>query len=298
MAGACYFSKLDASSGYWQVKVDDERADLLTFSTPFGQYRFKRLPFGIHSTSEVFPAEVSSIIANLTGCINSQDDIIVWGRTRKEHDAPLRSILTRIRASGLKLNRRKCIFAATSLTFLGHTLSPEGMQPDPSKVEAFIQMPLPESKSDLQRFMGMVNYLGKFIPNLSQITVPHSRQLLKKDILFNLKQPQLNAISEIKRLITSPPCLKFFDPNLPTRLKPDASQDGRRQNHKTTDGDQWFLTAYASRALLLYEKNYAQIEKKHYRLSLESNGFMSTFADAILPLSMIISPSNLSLTYL
>ena len=155
MAGACYFSKLDASSGYWQVKIDDESADLLTFVTPFGRYRFKRLSCGIHSASEVFQAEVASILArNLTGCINSQDDIIVWGATREEHDARLRSVLTRIRASGLKLNRRKCIFAATSLTFLGHTLSPEGVQPDPSKVEAIIQMPLPESKSDLQRFHG------------------------------------------------------------------------------------------------------------------------------------------------
>ena len=265
MAGACYFSKCDASSGYWQVKVDDESADLLTFGTPFGRYRFKRLPFGIHSASEVFQAEVASIIANLTGCINSQDDIIVWGTTREEHDARLRSVLTRIRTSGLKLNRRKCIFAATSLTFLGHTLSPEGVQPDPSKVEAIIQMPLPESKSDLQRFMGMVNYLGKFIPNLSHVTAP-LRQLLKKDVLFNLQQTQLNAISEIKRLITSPPCLKFYDPNLPTRLRPDASQDGLgallEQNHKTTDGDQWFPIAYASRALLPYEKNYAQIEKE------------------------------------
>ena len=82
MAGACYFSELDASSGYWQVKVDDESADLLTFGTPFGRYRFERLPFGTHSASEVFRTEVASIIANLIRCINSQDDIIVWGTTR------------------------------------------------------------------------------------------------------------------------------------------------------------------------------------------------------------------------
>ena len=104
--------------------------------------------------------------------------------------------------------------------------------------------------------MGMVNYLGKFIPNLSQITAPLC-QLLKKDVLFNLQQPQL---------ITSPPCLKFYDPNLPTRLRPDASQDGLgglfERNHKTTGGDQWFPIAYASQALLPYEKNYAQIEKE------------------------------------
>ena len=115
MAGACYFSKSDASSGYSQVKINDESADLLTFGTPFGRYCFKRLPFDIHSASEVFQAEVASITVNLTECINSQDDIIVWGTTREELDARLRSALTRIRASGLKLNRRKCIFAATPL---------------------------------------------------------------------------------------------------------------------------------------------------------------------------------------
>ena len=75
-----------------------------------------------------------------------------------------------------------------------------------------------------------------------------------QEILFNLQQPQLNAISEIKCLITSPSCLKFYDPNLPTQLRPDVNQDGLgallEQNHKTTDGDQWFPTAYASRELL------------------------------------------------
>ncbi len=267
MAGAQYFSKMDASSGYWQVKVDDESADLLTFGTPFGRYRFKRLPFGIHSASEVFQAEVASVIANLPGCANSQDDIIVWGTTKEEHDSRLRNVLTQIRASGLKLNPHKCVFGSTSLTFLGHTMSPEGVKPDPSKVEAITQMPPPKSKADLQRFMGMVNYVGKFIPNLSQITAP-LRQILKKGVLFDLQQPQLNAINEIKRLITSPPCLKFYDPNLPTRLKPDASQDGLgallEQNHRSSEGDRWFPIAYASRALLPYEKNYAQIEKRNF----------------------------------
>ncbi len=90
MSGARYFSKLDAASGYWQIKVDDESADLLTFGTPFGRYRFKRLPFGIHSASEVFQVEIASIIADIPGCANSQDDIIVWGTTKQEHDHRLR----------------------------------------------------------------------------------------------------------------------------------------------------------------------------------------------------------------
>ena len=86
MSGACYFSKLDAASGYWQIRVDEESSNLLAFGIPFGRYRFKRLPFGIHSASEVFQAEIASIIADLPGCAHSQDDIIVWGTSKEEHE--------------------------------------------------------------------------------------------------------------------------------------------------------------------------------------------------------------------
>ena len=83
IAGAKYFSKLDASSGYWQIKVDDESSKVLAFNTPFGRYKFKRLPFGILSASEVFQKKISQIIEGINGCANVQDDIIVWGKTKK-----------------------------------------------------------------------------------------------------------------------------------------------------------------------------------------------------------------------
>ena len=78
MAGARLFTKLDASNGYWQIKVDEESSKLLTFNIPFGRYRFLRLPNGVHSASEVFQASVAQIIAGIDGCCNSQDDIIIW----------------------------------------------------------------------------------------------------------------------------------------------------------------------------------------------------------------------------
>eukprot|EP00794_Sanderia_malayensis_P014552 gene14552-16054_t len=265
MSGAQFFTKLDASNGYWQIKVDDESAALLTFGTPFGRYRFKRLPFGVHSASEVFQVEVANIIAGIEGCANSQDDIIVWGASKQEHDQRVRACLTRIRKSGLKLNQGKCIFASKSLTFLGHTVSADGLKPDPTKINAIIDMPIPKTKTDLQRFLGMINYLAKFVPNLSQITAP-LRNLLKKDIQFCLQKPQFDAIAELKRLVTTSPCLKFFDPNLPTRLKPDASSQGLgallEQNHGSEHEEKWHPIAYASRALQPYETRYAQIEKE------------------------------------
>ncbi len=238
---------------------------MLTFGTPFGRYRFKRLPFGVHSASEVFQVEVANIIAGIEGCANSQDDIIVWGASKQEHDQRVRACLTRIRKSGLKLNQGKCIFASKSLTFLGHTVSADGLKPDPTKINAIIDMPIPKTKTDLQRFLGMINYLAKFVPNLSQITAP-LRDLLKKDIQFCLQKPQFDAIAELKRLVTTSPCLKFFDPNLPTRLKPDASSQGLgallEQNHGSEHEEKWHPIAYASRALQPYETRYAQIEKE------------------------------------
>ena len=144
-------------------------------------------------------------------------------------------------------------------------MSADGIKLDPAKVDAIINMPLPKSKADLQRFMGMVNYIGKFLPNLSQITAP-LRNMAKKDTLFDLRQPQINAIHNLKQLITSPPCFKFYNPNLRTRLKPDASSEGLgvllEQNHRSPVCEKWLPIAYASRALLTYEKNNVQVEKE------------------------------------
>ena len=265
MSGDQVFTKLDASNGYWQIKVDNESASLLTFGTPFGCYRFKRLPFGIHSASEVFQVDVANIIAGIEGCTNSQDDIMVWGSSKEEHDQRLCACLTHIRESGLKLNQTKCIFASRSFTFLGHTLSADGLKPDPTKINAILDMPVPKSKTDLQRFLGMINYLAKVVPNLSQTTAP-LRALLKKEIHFNLQKPQLDAITELKNLVTTSPCLKFFDLNLPTRLKPDAISEGLgallEQNHGSEEEERWHPIVYASRALQPYETRYAQIEKE------------------------------------
>ena len=147
MAGAKYFSKLDASSGYWQLKLDDESSKLLAFHTPFGRYKFKRLPFGVNCASEIFQAEVPEILEGLEGCANAQDDIVVWGDTKDNHDRRLKNVLSRIRFSGYKLNRSKCIFGSNQITYLGQLLTSEGVKADPRKVSAILDMPAPENKS-------------------------------------------------------------------------------------------------------------------------------------------------------
>ena len=197
MSGAKFFTKLDASSGYWQIKVDQESSKLLTFTTPFGRYRFKRLPYGIHSASEIFQASVANIISDIEGASNSQDDIIIWGKTREELHERTIQVLEAIRKNGMKLNPTKCIFARTELIFLGHKVTGSGVKPDPSKISAIIDMPIPSTVKELQRFMGMVNYLGKFFPSLSKVSEP-LRKLLEKDAIWSLEKPQLEPSKSLK----------------------------------------------------------------------------------------------------
>ncbi|MEN8447427.1 MAG: RNase H-like domain-containing protein [Cyanobacteria bacterium J06555_13] len=253
--------KLDASNAYWQICMDEESSRLLTFNTPFGRYRFKRLPYGIHSASELCQAQISQILEGLPGTLNSQDDIIIWAESKEELIDRTISVLQSVRQAGLKLNRDKCVFEVQETTFLGHKLSKNGIEADPRKIEAIVNMPPPKDKKDLQRFLGMVTNLGKFITNLSDLTAP-LRSLLEKDAIWSYTPQHDKAVKLLKNVVTSSPVLKFYNPDLPTRLSADASSYGLgallEQQHQL----EWHPVAYASRSLTSAERNYCQLEKE------------------------------------
>ena len=108
MPQAKVFSVLDATSGYWQVKLDEESSKLCTFNTPFGRYRFTRLPFGIKSAPEVFQNCMSELFADVDGVKVIVDDFLIWGKDDDEHDARLKQVLDRAREVNLKFNAKKC----------------------------------------------------------------------------------------------------------------------------------------------------------------------------------------------
>ena len=130
MSGEKYFSKLDASSSYWQIKVDRESSNLLTFDKIIGRFHFKRLPHGMHSISEVFQKTLSSIIFDIQSSANSQADIVIWGKSLAEHENRLWKVFLKVRESGLKVNKNECQFRKDSIVFLGHIISSEGIRVD------------------------------------------------------------------------------------------------------------------------------------------------------------------------
>ena len=172
LSGAKYFTKMDAKSGYWNLKLNDQSSFLTTFNTSFGRYRYLRLPFGLKSSQDEFQRKMDESYEGLEGVITLEDDILVFGKTREEHDRRLQAVLIRSRERGIKLNKDKLETGLTQVRYFGHLLTQKGIQPDPEKVRAVTTMKEPTNKSELETFLGMVTYLSKFTPNLSEITSP------------------------------------------------------------------------------------------------------------------------------
>ncbi|CAB3985329.1 Hypothetical predicted protein [Paramuricea clavata] len=218
---------------------------------------FNRMPFGICSASDVAQKMVDDEFSDIPGALAVHDDIIVSGANTEEHDIALEKVLHRARERNIKFNKKKIQLRVTEVKYLGNIVSAKGFTPDPEKIKAIVEMPLPKSKQDLQRLLGMVNYLSQYIPNMSEITAP-LRTLLKKDIQWSWHNEHQKALERIKKVLTSSPVLHFYDIDKPVILQVDASQGGLgacliQEGHPVI---------YASRSLTNAEQHYAQIEKE------------------------------------
>ena len=255
------FSKLDASTGFWQKKLDEESSYLTTFATPFGRYRYLRLPYGISSAPEVYHRSVKDMFGGIPNVDTSMDDIIIATEDAKTHLDTVKMVLDTARRNNLKLNKDKCLLGVNQLVFLGDLLTNDGVKPDPKKVSAIVNMPAPEDKTGVHRFLGMLNYVGKWIPELSQRSEP-LRNLMKKDVHFEWNHEHQRCFNDLKSCFTTEPVLAFFKPGLPLKLSCDANKNGLGCCLLMYENQEWKPLGYFSRPMLSAETRYAQIEKE------------------------------------
>ena len=255
--GSTVFSHLDLKHGYWQLPLTQEASMMTAFLTPIGRYRFLRMPFGLKSANEIFQDRMTKAFEGIEGIIVMFDDILVHAKTTEEHDRILDQCLARCQEMGVKLNPDKCKFNVDAVKYIGNIITKHGVKADPDKVTAIVDMLPPEDKKAAQRFLGMVTYLGKYIPNLSEVTAP-IRQLLHKDNAFVWTHEQQEAFNKIKKELLSDRVLAYYDPKADIEIHADASRSGLGaciiQNNRPV--------AFASRSLTPVEKHYAQIEKE------------------------------------
>ncbi|XP_064477846.1 uncharacterized protein LOC135391507 [Ornithodoros turicata] len=129
LGNASVFSKLNANSGFYKIKLSQESQELTTFITPFGRYRFTRMRFGITSAPEYFQKKMAEVLSGLPGVVNMMDDILVYGKDAEEHDRNLHKVLQRIAAAGVTLNKTKCKFKTKEISFLGYVVNEKGIGP-------------------------------------------------------------------------------------------------------------------------------------------------------------------------
>ena len=257
LGGKKVFTILDQKDSYWQVRLDDESSYLTTFNTPFGRYRFRRMPFGISSASEILQKQAYKTFGDITGVYCLSDDTLVAADSDEEHDEIINKVMQRARERGVKFNPRKVQFKKPEVKYMGRIISAEGIRPDPEKIKALSEMPRPSNVKDIQRLLGMVNFLAPFIPNMSQVTSP-LRNLIKKEIQWHWGPEHEKSIQDITEILGKDPVLKLFDPKEKATIQCDSSSEGLGAC-LLQEGQP---IAYASKALTDSEKNWAQIEKE------------------------------------
>ncbi|KAK3716424.1 hypothetical protein QZH41_000491 [Actinostola sp. cb2023] len=257
------FTTLDAKDRFYQISLDEQSSKLTTFWTPFGRYRYLRMPFGVNTAPEEFECKLQEKLADLPGVEVLRDDMLVigYGDTQEEadrnHDENLKALLNRAREINLKFNIKKMNLRKTEVKFMGHVITKDGLKPDPEKITAIENMPKPTSKQGLMSLLGFINYFAKFLPKLAQVSQP-LRDLTTKNARFVWSSQHDKAFDEVKLLVTSHPVLKYYDVNEEVTFQCDASEKGLGatllQNGQPV--------AFASRTLSPTEQRYAQIEKE------------------------------------
>lgn len=261
---AKFFSRLDIRESYYQMELAEQSRNITTFITHKGLFRFTRLMFGISCAPEMFQKHLEQILVGCNNTVNYIDDIIVFGATEEEHDQALSEVMKVLKERDVLLNHEKCLFKVQELEFLGHIISVNGIRPTVGKTEALEKFREPRSVEEVRSFLGLVTYVGRFLPNLATITAP-LRELLRGDKRFTWTAQHTGSFQKLKEMISDIRTLQFFDNTLRTRIIADASpvalgavlvqfEDLHNINPR--------IISYASKSLSDTEKRYCQTEKE------------------------------------
>ena len=262
MNGGEWFSKMDLRYGFHQLELEEGSREITTFVTHRGLYRYKRLMFGINAAPEKYQQVISQVFHDIEGVQNISDDIVVFGRTKEEHDERLNLVLDRIRQKKLTLNGDKCEFTMDKITFMGHILSRNGIGPTQERVKDMLNATEPKNGSEVKSFLGLVNYSARYIPNLATISEP-LRKLTKKNETFRWGKEQKESFEKLKYSLSEGETLGYYRLDADkTQLITDASNVGLGAVLVQENKGMSRVISYASRALSETEKKYSTTEKE------------------------------------
>lgn len=262
LKGSKIFSKIDLRWGYHQIRLSEDSIPLTAFRTRYGHFEFLVLPFGLTNAPASFMSLMNNVLKEYLDkfVLVYLDDILIYSKNMDEHIRHIRLIFDQLRSHKLYGKLSKCEFLRSRVEYLGHMVSAEGVSVEEQKVKAITNWETPKSKTDVQAFLGLVNYYRRFIKNCSGISKPLTVLCGKNP--FQWGREQNLAFQNLKSAITNTPVLRHFDPNLPIRVTTDASQYALGAVLEQVENSTARPVAFHSRTLNPAEQNYAAHERE------------------------------------
>ncbi|MCO5566566.1 hypothetical protein L7F22_020243 [Adiantum nelumboides] len=250
LSGAQYFSKIDLRSRFYQVRIQAEDIPKTAFNTRFGHYEFVVMPFGLTNAPATFDRLMSDLFQE--GLDNFVlvffDDILVYSKTREEHEQHLRQVLEIQRTAKLYAKRSRCLFFVAKVAYLGFIVSKDGISPNPAKIKAVVKWPIHQSVSKVRGFLGLTGWCRIFIQDYALISKP-LMELTQIDENFIWMEKRDFAFSKLRNLLAKSSILKLPDFEKTFEVIVDACEKGvggilRQEGHPI---------AYESRQLRIHE---------------------------------------------
>ena len=263
LLGAKLFTKIDLRSGYHQIRVHPEDVPKTAFRTRYGHFEFLVLPFGLTNAPATFMNLMHSIFREQLDdfVIIFLDDILVYSKDLDSHVAHVRQTLSILRHHQLYAKVSKCAFFQSSVEYLGHVVSAQGLQVDPAKVQAVQDWKIPTNVTEVRSFLGLAGYYRRFIPQFARIAAPLTN-LTRKNIPFTWSLREGEAFTALKEVLQHAPVLQLADPSKDYIVTADASDFaiGAVLSQIWEDGEH--PIAYESRKLNAAEMNYPTHERE------------------------------------
>ena len=290
LSGANWFSKFDLKDAFHRIRIKKGHEWKTAFRTRYGHFEYLVMPFGLANAPATFQAYINRALAGLVDvtCVVYLDDILVFSKTEAEHQRNVCEVLRRLRKFQLFVNLKKCAFSVKQIEFLGFIVSTQGVQMDPSRVEAIKDWPIPKTYRDIQVFLGFANFYRRFILRFGSVAAPLTGLLKgskngKKTGPFVWTNVEAQAFRSLCDAFTTAPILRHFDPTRKLRMETDASNFGLGAilSQQFDDGH-WHPIAYWSRKMIPAERNYETHDQellaivaafKQWRHYLEGSAF-------------------------